>query len=104
MEILFNTDHNLKDTEEFSAPFIHLIDKELNRFRHQITKVQAHLSDENGTKKGQNDKRCVLEAHLAGMLPIAVTNHGDNPEQAVKGAIEKLKTSLDTKIGKLSNH
>jgi hypothetical protein len=38
------------------------------------------------------------------MKPIAVTNHGDTHEQAVKGAVDKLKTSLDTILGRLRNH
>jgi hypothetical protein len=46
----------------------------------------------------------MIEARLAGMKPIAVTNHGNTHEQAVEGAVEKLKTSLDTIIGRLRNY
>ena len=46
----------------------------------------------------------MIEARLEGMKPIAVTNHANTHEQAVEGAVEKLKTSLDTVIGRLRDH
>ena len=79
-------------------------EEELSRFSHQITRVEVHLSDENSDKEGLNDKRCMIEARLEGIKPIAVTNHANTHEQAVAGAVEKLKTSLDTILGRLRNH
>ncbi len=66
--------------------------------------MEVHLSDENGPKEGKNDKRCMIEARLEGLKPIAVTNNANTHEQAVEGAIEKLKTSLDKILGRLRNH
>jgi len=104
MIIQFNTDNNVEVREGLRAPLISLISEELGRFSHQITRVEVHLSDENGDKQGSNDKRCMIEARLAGMKPIAVTNHANTHEQAVEGAVEKLKTSLDTILGRLRNY
>jgi len=104
MTIQFNTDNNIKVSEELRIPLISLISEKLSRFGHQITRVEVHLSDENGDKEGFNDKRCMIEARLSGMKPIAVTNHANNHEEAVEGAVEKLKTSLDTILGRLSNY
>ncbi len=104
MTIQFNTDKNITGREEFTTPLIALITEELDMFSAQITRVEIHLSDEDGRKDGVNDKRCLLEARLEGMKPISVTNSADNTEQAVTGALEKLKTSLDTILGRLSNH
>jgi ribosome-associated translation inhibitor RaiA len=104
MIIQFNTDHNIEGREAFKGTFISLIEDGLSRFSSQITRIEAHLTDDDGNKDGQNDKRCVLEARLEGMQPIAVTNHANSHYQAVEGAIEKLKTSLETKIGRLSNY
>jgi fatty acid/phospholipid biosynthesis enzyme len=42
----------------------------------------------------------MIEARLAGMKSIGVTKHGNTHEQAVEGAVEKLKTSLDSKTDK----
>jgi ribosomal subunit interface protein len=104
MTIQFNTDNNIKGSDELRAYFSTSISEALSRFGHHITKVEVHLTDENGQKKGQNDKRCLLEAHLTGLPPIAVTNHANTPDQALKGAIDKLKSSLDTSLGRLKDH
>jgi ribosome-associated translation inhibitor RaiA len=104
MTIQFNTDNNIKVSEELRTPLISLISEELSRFSHQITRVEVHLSDENGDKQGLNDKRCMIEARLAGMNPIAVTNHANTHEKAVEGAVDKLKASLNTILGRLRNH
>ena len=104
MNIQFNTDKNIEGSERLAEYFSATITKELSRFDGHITRLEVHLSDENSNKDGQNDKRCKLEARLEGMQPIAVTNDADSIEQAVKGATDKLKASLDTVIGKLRNH
>lgn len=104
MTIQFNTNNNIKGSEKLSAYFTDLISEELSRFSNQITRVEVNLSDENGPKEGVNDRRCIIEARLEGMKPIAVTNHGKNNEQAVEGAVEKIKTSLETILGRLTNH
>ncbi|HLF47021.1 MAG TPA: HPF/RaiA family ribosome-associated protein [Chitinophagaceae bacterium] len=104
MTIQFNTDKNIKGNEAFTTPLIAFITEDLSRFSDQITRVEVHLSDEDGSKDGQKDKRCLLEARLAGMNPIAVTNIADTDEQAVEGAVDKLKTSLETILGRLKNH
>ena len=103
MTIQFNTDNNITGGEEFKAPLIALIADDLSRFSDQITRVEVHLSDENSNKNGLNDKRCLMEGRLQGRQPIAVTNLADTEEQAVSGAIDKLKASLETILGRLRN-
>ena len=46
----------------------------------------------------------MLEARLEGMQPIAVTAHGDTIQEALKSALNKLKSSLDTTLGRLQKH
>jgi len=104
MTIQFNTDNNIIVSDEHRTPLISLISEKLSRFSHQITRVEVHLSDENGDKEGFNDKRCMIEARISGMKPIAVINHANTHEQAVEGAVDKLKTSLDTTLGRLRNY
>lgn len=104
MTIQVNTDKNIEGSEKLRAYLTSFISEELSRFSKQITRVEVHLSDENGPKEGLNDKRCMIESRLEGMKPIAVTTHANTHEQAVEGAIEKLKTSLDTIIGRLRNN
>ena len=104
MQIHFNTDKNLTGSEELIASATSLISEELNRFNQQITRVEVHLSDEDGNKNWVNDKRCILEARLAGMKPIAVTNHANTHEQAIDGTIYKLKISLEKITGRLKDY
>lgn len=104
MTIQFNTDHKIPGSERQSAYFSPIIAEALGRFSDQITRLEVHLTDENGNKEGQNDKRCMLEARLEGLNPIAVTSHADTIEHAVKGAIDKMKTSLDSVIGKMKSY
>ncbi len=103
MKIQFNTDHNITGSEELRIPLEAMLTEELKRFSSQITRLEVHLTDENGRKEGEKDKRCMIEARLEGMKPIAVINHGSTHEEAVEGAINKLKTSLDTILGRLES-
>lgn len=104
MHIQFKTDKNITRSDELIVSSTSLIIEELSRYSNQITRVKVHLSDENGTKYGVNDKRCMVEARLAGLKPMAVIGYANTHEQAVFGAIDKLKTSLDTIIGRLRNY
>ncbi len=104
MTIQINTDKNVSVHEAFEAQLDGLLSEELNRFSEYITRLEVHLSDENGKKQGLNDKRCMIEARLEGRQPIAVTDRANNYELAVNGAIEKLKASLDNIVGKLKHH
>ena len=104
MTIQINTDNNLSVHEAFGNKLDDLLSEELSRFSEHITRLEVHLSDENGSKDGINDKRCLLEARLEGRQPIAVTEKANDYELAVSGAIKKLKTSLDKIVGKLKHH
>lgn len=103
MIIQINTDKNIEGNERFSSYFTSLMQEELGRYD-KLTRVEVHLSDVNGSKEGQDDKRCIIEARLEGKPPMAVKNMAATHEQAVDGAIDKLKASLDTIMGKMKNH
>jgi ribosome-associated translation inhibitor RaiA len=104
MIIQFNTDNNITGSERQNEYYSGTLTESLARFSNQITRLEVHLTDENSNKEGQNDKRCMLEARLEGLQPIAVTNNADSVELAVKGAVDKLKSSLDSVIGRMRNH
>jgi ribosome-associated translation inhibitor RaiA len=104
MKIQFNTDKNIKGIEDFTAPLIILIEEELKRFDSQITRIEVHLSDEDGDKDGLKAKRCLMEARLNGMNPIAVSSQSDTEELAVSESIDKLKSRLETILGKLNKN
>lgn len=104
MTVQFNTDKIISGKEEDTAPFIAQINNELSRFSSHITRIEVHLSDENGNNPGQNDIRCMIEARQDGKQPIAVTSQADTAEEAVTDAVDKLKVSLKTIVGKEKNY
>jgi ribosome-associated translation inhibitor RaiA len=104
MTIQLNADKNLNVHEAFGTKLDDLLTDELSRFSEHITRLEVHLSDENGGKDGQNDKRCMIEARLEGRQPIVVTANAHIHEQSVAAATDKLKNSLNTIVGRLRNH
>jgi ribosomal subunit interface protein len=104
MTIQINSDNNITGTEGLSNFVESTISETLKRFDNHITRVEVHLNDENGDKSGINDKRCMLEARLEGMQPVAVTGHGNTIQKALKSALSKLISSLNTTLGRLQKH
>ena len=104
MIIQINTDNNVSGNENRNASLSDMLTEGLSRFSNQITRLEVHLSDEDGNKEGINDIRCMLEARLKGRPPVAVTNQANSGDLAVKGAMEKLTNTLTTSLGRLKNY
>ena len=104
MKIQLNTDVHTDGTEALAAQVSATVEQALERFSEHITRVEVHLSDENGGKSGQKDQRCMLEARLEGRQPVAVTDQAATLEQAVQGAAQKLAHLLDSTLGRLHDH
>ena len=103
MIIQVNTDHNTPNDQSLTDFIQGAIDGELAHLADHITRVEVHLADENGGKPGLNDKKCTMEARVEHRQPIAVTNFADGYEEAISGSIDKLKSALDTIIGKMTS-
>ena len=101
MEIQVNTDKNIEGLEALADQVKATVAHSLSHFSSHITRVEVHLSDENGGKHGQHDKRCMLEVRLEGRQPAAVTCEAATVEEAVAGAANKLKSSLESTLGRL---
>ena len=104
MTIQFNTDKNIAGDEKLEAYVNTLVADKLARFREHITRIEIHLSDENGSKTGEQDKCCKLEARLENRQPILVSSNENTIEKAVSNSISKLLASIETIIGKQRNH
>ncbi len=101
MIIQLNADKNLTIHAEYESQITERLTKDLERFTGHITRVEVHLSDENGNKSGINDKKCLLEARFEGKPPIVTSDLGNSYDLALKGATEKLKHALTTVVSKL---
>lgn len=104
MEILINTDHNISGSQEMRSYMKADLESAFERFSEHLTRLEVKISDENASKEGENDKKCVLEARLKGMQPIAVTGQGNSIDQAMTDATNKMKNSLDSVMGKLRSY
>lgn len=104
MQIQVNTDDNVEGREELVRQFEAEISRALGRFGDHVTRVEVHLSDENSDKFGSKDKRCLMEARLAGRQPVAVSNNAGSLDEAFSGATEKLKRSLESMLGRLKDN
>lgn len=102
MQIQINSDNNIVIDKRKEEYFSSMIEKSLNRFD-GITRIEVHLSDENSEKSGTDDKRCLLEVRMNNRQPIVVTNQSDTLEKSVTGSLEKIKSKIETILGKLRN-
>lgn len=104
MQIQVNHSNQIQGGEKLTQLTEAVVESTLGRFGDRITRVEVHFSDENSsTKSGDNDKRCLLEARLAGLQPISVTHNGSSIEQALDGAIDKLEQLINRTIERLDD-
>lgn len=103
MKIQINTDNHITGHENLVEQAEATILGTLGHLAEQVTRVEVHLSDENGEKGGSRDKRCMMEARVKGLEPMAVTDESDSLDDAIAGAAEKLKSSLDSTFGRLTD-
>jgi ribosome-associated translation inhibitor RaiA len=101
MQVKVIGDNHVKGTADVAREVESSVETALARFGQQITRVEAHLSDENSHKRGDSDKQCTMEAHVAGLQAIAATGNGATLKQAVAEALDKLVAQLEHKLGRL---
>ena len=104
MNIEIRTDKNIHGGERLISYVRAELMKEFQRYSERITHFLVHISDENGEKSGDNDKRCMIEARPAGLKPVAVTHKAATVDASIHGAIDKLKRSLEHLYEKKDHH
>lgn len=104
MKIQINTDHTIDGREAMAHHAETVVESTLGHLSEHISRVEVHLSDENGEKGGGHNKRCMMEARLEGHQPVAVTDEAETIHQATEGAAHKLKHALDHLLGRLHDH
>lgn len=104
MQIQINTDKTIDRHSGLDEHVQSVVSNALHRFGEQITRVEVHLSDNLGQKSADGDNRCLMEARLTGLQPIAVSDHAATLHQAISGATDKLKRAVDSAVGKLHDN
>lgn len=104
MQINIHSDNSVEKSEALNRHVQSVVEAGLKRFSEQVTRVEVHLSDQNAHKSEDGESRCMLEVRMAGLEPIAVTEHAATLHQAINGAAEKLKRAIDSALGRLQSH
>jgi ribosome-associated translation inhibitor RaiA len=102
MQILVNSDHHIKGGESTTERVESIVRAAADRYANRLTRIEVHLSDTNGPKHGDRDKRCVIEARIAGSRPIAVAYEAPTLLEAIEGAADRLKHALEHTLGRLN--
>jgi ribosome-associated translation inhibitor RaiA len=104
VQVQVNHDNHVRIGEEVSERLKRVLESSLSQFADRITRIEMHLGDENAGKHGDSDKRCMLEARLANLAPVAVSHQAESLQLAFEGALKKLDHALSHAIGKLETH
>ena len=102
MQVQVRTDSSIHGSDSLTHAVETAVEGAVRRWTQRITRVEVHLSDVN-RHKGGVDKRCVMEARVGGLQPIAVTHLAVTLPESIEGAAEKLKKSLESTLGRLSD-
>lgn len=101
MQVHVNANNSVHTHESLERWAREELNASLRRFGNDITSVEMHLSDENSDRISPDHKRCMLEARLANHPPVAVNHQAGSLDDAIRGAIDKLRRALDHTFGKL---
>lgn len=96
-----NVEISYRDIEKTDAIEEHIrsaIDRAVGHFDDRLTRIEAHVGDHNGTKKGAQDKRCMIEARPAGGTPLAVESVGADLYDVVTDAAAKLRRVVTRRL------
>lgn len=103
MQVLVNSDHHIVGGEDLTERVQGVVEGRLERFEGRITRVEVHLNDLNSSKLGERDKRCMMEARLGGLKPIAVSHEAPTLTEAIHVAADKLERAIAHALGKLQD-
>lgn len=102
MKVQVNTSNDIENKNALESWASDYLNEQLGRFDQDLTSIEVQMTDENhATKGGGIDKRCMMEARVAGRAPVAVTHYAPDQNLAFRGAADKLAHALDHAFGKL---
>ncbi len=103
MIVQINTGNTVDGSAAMTEGLEALTRERLARFEDKLTRVEIHVTDENGVRGGGDDKQCVIEARPTGLGPVKVADNAGSIHQATVGALGKMVSALDRTYGKLTS-
>ena len=104
MQFQFNSDHTVMGTANVAERIEAMMRGKFARFEDRLTRVEVHVSDENGHKHGFDDKCCTIEARPRGGRPISVTEHGSKVDPTARKAAQTMVQRLERVLGRNARH
>ena len=96
MQIQLQTDRHIEHNVGLQHHVDDVIRKTLLPYRDHVTRVDVHISDVNAKKTTEHDKRCVVEFHISGLQPMAVTAEADTVHRALDSVAKKLRHAVSS--------
>lgn len=103
MQIQIRTDNHIHVHDTRATELEDIVKHALRHCSQHVTRVELHLSDNIGTKPGQQDKCCAMEVRLEGRQPMAVTEHSETVGGSVTGASEKLARMVKSTLARAAD-
>lgn len=103
MIVQINTGNTINGNSAMTESLEALTRDRLSRFEDKLTRVEIHVTDDNGPRERGDDKQCVIEARPTGLDPVKVTDSAGSIHQATAGALGKMVSVLDRTYGKLTD-
>ncbi|MFQ3595632.1 MAG: HPF/RaiA family ribosome-associated protein [Sphingomonadaceae bacterium] len=104
MDFQFNSSNAITGDDDVRARIETSLRRRLERIAGDLTRVELHLSDLDGTTRhGPASKRARLEGRPRGRDPIVVTHEADTVDAAAAGAADKLMRAFERDVGKRTN-
>jgi len=104
MQVRIHTDHNIEGHEALADRVSSVLEDALSGVSDRLTHVNVYLSDQNSDQKSsKDDMRCIIEAHIEGHQPLAVTHQSTTLNQAVDDAVDKLTHLINHTLGRLEH-
>ena len=101
MQVLVNTSNGIENKDSLERWASEFLNDALARFGHDVTRIEVQMSDTSTSRSGAQDKRCTLEARIAGHEPVVATHHAASQDEAFRGATQRLTHVLERTLGKL---
>ena len=101
-EILVESDNHLEVHKNYIDSVKTDVAQAFERFEQYITRIEIHFSDQNSNKKGEMDKKCLIEVRIKHHQPIAVHKQAPSLHQALSETIAATKLTVGKLLEKLS--
>ena|SRR5438067_2114158 len=103
MHFQVRTDNHIENSDALAARLRGEVEGALHgQYGDRLRRVEIYLQDVN-SHKGGTDKRCSIEAHLAGLEPVVVHEIAPDVDAAVDAAVDKLSRAMEKKVDRLGD-